>query len=59
MADVLSPATVTGRAAVMFQYVLYLGKWGVLVSYIYLLPSDNALTSPHLPALFTCLLLAR
>lgn len=43
----------------MFQYVLYLGKWGVLVSYIYLLPSDNALASPHLPALFTCLLLAR
>lgn len=56
MADVLSPSTVTGRAAVVFQYVLYLG---VLVSHIYLLPSDNALTSPHLPALSTCLLLAR
>lgn len=59
MADVLSPSIVTGRAAVMFQYVLYLGERGVLVSHIYLPPSDNALTSPHLPALFTCLLLAR
>lgn len=59
MADVLSPSVVTGRAAVMFQYVLYLGEWGILVSHIYLLTSADALSRPHLPAPFTCLLLAR
>lgn len=54
MADVLSPSIVTGRAAVVFQYVRYLGERGVLVSPICLLPSADAPTSPHLPAPFTC-----
>lgn len=53
------PSIVTGRAEVVFQYVLYLGEQGILVRHLYLLPSAGALTSPHLPAPFTCLLLAR
>lgn len=54
MADVLSPSTDTGRAEVMFQYALYLGEWGVLVSHIYLPPSGcshqpSPLCPLHLP----------
>lgn len=57
-ADVRSPSIVTRSAVVVFQYVLYLGEQGILVSHIYLLPSADALTSPHLSVPFTCLLLA-